>query len=75
MLLVRIDELGTRARLWMAADAEPTAWTSHHLAATSITTPWDADWIVLQPRQTTRTGAQMFMLDEVRVIEGSRHGN
>jgi len=30
---------------------------------------------VLEPRQTGRTGSQVFMLDEVRIIEGSRHGN
>jgi len=75
MLRVRIDKFGTRARLWMVADPEPVAWTSQHLAATEITTPWDADWIVIQPRQTSRIGSQVFMLDEVRVIGGSRHGS
>jgi hypothetical protein len=74
MLRVRIDEMGTRARLWMAADVEPAAWTSQHLGATPITTPWDADWIVLQPRQTIGLGSQVFMLDEVEVVEGSRYG-
>jgi hypothetical protein len=60
----------------MAADPEPAAWTAHDLEdpGTPITTPWDPDWIVLQPRQTVRTGTQLFSLDEVRVIVGSRHG-
>ena len=71
---LRVDDRGSYARVWMASDPEPTTWTSALWDDNPTAVQWAPAWIVVEPRQTTRTGNQIFRLDAVQVMSGSVHG-
>ena len=70
-LRIRVDGYGTFAKIWMADDPEPGAWTSYQSRNTATDTGWTPSWLVLQPRQTSDTAAgQQFTLEEAQIVSG-----